>query len=63
MRRDRVLAYMVLLDSLNLLRNSANINSAGWPGVEEVGATRAARARVVVVDGEEMVEFRSRVPS
>lgn len=38
-QRDSVIAHMALQDSLNLLRVTAILDSAGWPGADEVGAT------------------------
>lgn len=47
-QRDSVIAHMALQDSLNLLRVTAIIDSAGWLSAEEVGA-KASQALFLVL--------------
>lgn len=47
-QKDSVIAHMVLYDSLNLVRVTAIIDSAGWLGPDEVGG-KASQALFLVI--------------
>jgi hypothetical protein len=59
-QRDSVIAHMALQDSLNLLRVTAILDSAGWLGAEEVGATGSQALFLVLQHADRLPDVQAR---